>query len=110
MQQRDHDIARVQDILQHLDVSRCRQVAGWLQDHIRALEVDDAMFKLSIQQLRLSNRTLNVLQQNKIHSIGQLLKKASDWDNIRKLRGAGDKVLQEIRATVEQLQAGKIVK
>lgn len=108
MQKQDHDIQRVQIIIQHFDVKKCKLISSWLSDYIKSLEVDEALFKISLQQLHLSNRTFNVLQANNINSIGQLMKRSSDWDNIKKLRGAGDKVQHEIREKVTQVQAGKI--
>jgi len=109
MNRYDHEILYVQKTIQHFDVKRCRLIANWLSEHIQLLEVDQQLYKISIHQLRLSTRTYNVLQANKINSIGQLLKSSADWDNLKKLKGAGDKVLHEIKEKLTQVQAGKLI-
>jgi hypothetical protein len=48
------------------------------------------------------------LQCNKISTVGQLIKKATDWDSIKQLKGAGEKVLTEIAEKLTQVKEGKI--
>ena len=83
-------------------------IASWLSEYIRILETDEAIYKTNIQELHLSKRALNVLQANDITTIGKLFKCSLDWDEIRKLRGAGEKVLHEIQEKLNQLEVGKL--
>ncbi|THU39599.1 hypothetical protein FAM09_13945 [Niastella caeni] len=96
-----------QKIIKGLDVRQCKALARWLSHHITTLEIDDALFKINIQQLKLSTRAYNVLMDNNIYTIGQLLKTSTNWDNIRKLRGAGEKVLQELSDTINRVREGQ---
>jgi DNA-directed RNA polymerase alpha subunit len=109
MANRDHEILFIQRTIQHFDITRCKMIESWLSEYIRLLEVDEAIYKTNIQQLHLSTRALNVLQNNKITTIGQLLKCSADWDEIRKLRGAGEKVLHEIQEKLTQLQGVPLI-
>ena len=68
------------------------------------MEIDQELYRVSIQQLQLSARATNVLLGNNIVTIGQLLNKAVNWDEIRVLKGAGDKVLQELQQKVDELR------
>lgn len=98
----------VQTILRTLDVQHCKTVAVWLSDHINMLEIDDAHFKTTIQELGLSPRTYKVLRNNCIDTIGQLIQRASDWNNIIMLKGAGKKVASELNQKISQIQQSKL--
>jgi DNA-directed RNA polymerase alpha subunit len=107
MNKHDHEIAHLQKTLQHLDVQRCRLIAEWLAEHIQTLEADELLYHTSIQNLHLSTRTLNILQYNHITNIGELVKLAADWDSVKQLKGAGAKVLTEIKEKLAQVQTEK---
>lgn len=104
MNKHDHEIEHLQKTLQHLDVKQCRLVAGWLAEHIQLLEADERLYHTSIVQLHLSTRTLNILQYNNINTVGELVKLAADWDSIKQLKGAGAKVLNEIKEKLAKVQ------
>ena len=99
-----NEILNIQRSIQYFDLNKCKLLASWLAEHIHAMEVDKAQYKISIQQLKLSSRATNVLLSNNIFTIGQLLYKAVNWDEIRVLKGAGEKVLQEIKEKVTELR------
>ena len=105
----DHDILQVQQIIQRFDIKKCRIIDDWLSAHIRTLEVDKKLFKINIHQLRLSARTYNLLMENEINSVGKLLARSADWDSIRMLKGAGEKVQQEIKQKIAQIHAGNFL-
>jgi DNA-directed RNA polymerase alpha subunit len=107
MNKNSNDIVYLQKIIQGFDISECQFIAVWLSDHIKTLEIDRELFKINIQQLELSARTFNLLKENKINSIGELLTRSSDWDKIRMLKGAGEKVLEEIKQTITLVRTGK---
>jgi DNA-directed RNA polymerase alpha subunit len=108
MNTHDHEMTHLQKTLQHFDVERCKLIANWLTEYIQTLEADGQLYNLPIQQLHLSTRTFNILQCNKISTVGQLIKKATDWDSIKQLKGAGEKVLTEIAEKLTQVKEGKI--
>lgn len=107
MNTHDHEITYLQKTLQHFDVARCKQLASWLAEFIQSLEADGELYNLPLQQLHLSTRTFNILQFNKITTVGQLIKKAADWDSIKQLKGAGEKVLTEIKDKLAEVKEGK---
>jgi DNA-directed RNA polymerase alpha subunit len=107
IQYNKNEIRYVQNIIRTLDVQHCKTIASWLSDHINMLEIDDALFKINIQQLRLSVRTYNVLRNNRIDTIGELIQRASDWNNIIMLKGAGKKVANELNQKISQIQQNK---
>ncbi|OQP54346.1 hypothetical protein A4H97_22970 [Niastella yeongjuensis] len=98
------DIIHIQRSIAHFDLKKCQALAGWLAGHIQAMEIDKQLYKVSIEQLNLSTRALHVLRYNDIITIGQLLKKAVNWDDIKVLKGAGEKVLNEIKQKVDELR------
>lgn len=98
------DILHVQRSIQYFDIHKCKLLAGWLAEHIHAMEIDKQLYKVSIQQLQLSARATNVLLGNNIITIGELLNKAVNWDEIRVLKGAGEKVLGELQQKVNELR------
>lgn len=106
MNTHDHEITHLQKTLQHFDVERCRQLASWLAEFIQLLEADGDLYSLPLQQLHLTTRTFNILQYNKITTVGQLIKRSADWDSIKQLKGAGEKVLTEIKDKLAELKAG----
>jgi DNA-directed RNA polymerase alpha subunit len=87
-----------------LDYAKCKFLAEWLTQHIRNMEIDKELYNADIQHLDLSNRTMTVLRTNNIVSVGELLNRAVNWDQIRVLKGAGTKVLQEIKEKVDELR------
>ena len=103
----DHEIAHLQNTLQHFDVKQCKLIAGWLAEHIQSLEADEQLYHTSIRQLHLTTRTLNILQHNHINTVGDLVKLAADWDSIKRLKGAGAKFLTEIKEKLAQVQTRK---
>lgn len=108
MKTHDHELAHLQKTLQRFDVERCKMFASWLVEYIQTLEADEQIYNLSIQNLHFSTRTFNILQGNKITTVGQLIKRAADWDSIKQLKGAGEKVLTEIQEKLTQVKEGKI--
>lgn len=106
MNKQDHEIELIQKSIQHLDAKTCKTISIWLLEHIELLETDEKLYHVSIQQLKLSTRALNMLLNNQITTIGQLVKMSADWDSIRQLKGAGEKVLNELREKLDELQAG----
>ena len=101
------EILHIQRSIQHFDITRCKILAEWLAAHIDAMEIDKKKFKMSINQLNLSVRTHNVLRANSIVTVGELLYKSVNWDNIRVLKGAGEKVLRELQEKVIELRKNK---
>ena len=108
MHRYDHEIVYLQKTIQHFDMQRCKAVASWLAQYINTLEADERLYHISIKQLHLSNRTLNILQSNKINTVGQLMERSANWDNLRQLKGAGAKVLSEIKEKLAGVQHGNI--
>lgn len=98
------DIVHVQRSIQHFDLTKCQILAEWLADHIEAMQIDKKKYKVSINQLNLSVRANNVLRANNIVTVGMLLSKAVNWDDIRVLKGAGEKVVREIQEKVIALR------
>jgi DNA-directed RNA polymerase alpha subunit len=98
------DIVHIQRSVQHFDLPKCKVLADWLADHIEAMEIDKKKFKISIDQLNLSVRANNVLRTHNIVTVGALLSKAVNWDDIRVLKGAGEKVVREIKEKVIELR------
>ena len=107
MHRYDHEIVSLQKTIQRFDKRRCKAIASWLAEYIDFLESDERLYHISIKKLDLSNRTLNILQSNKINTVGQLMKRSANWDNLRQLKGAGEKVLNEIKEKLEQVESGK---
>jgi DNA-directed RNA polymerase alpha subunit len=107
MNKNSDDIVYLQKIILGFDINECQSMAVWLSDHIKTLEVDRKLFNINIQQLELSARTFNLLKENKINSIGELLNRSSDWNSMRILKGAGEKVLQEIQQKITLVRTGK---
>ena len=101
------DILHIQRSVQNFDIGKCKLLAAWLAEHIENMDIDRQKFKMSINQLNLSVRTHNVLRANNIITIGELLYKAVNWDNIRVLKGAGEKVVRELQETVTELRKNK---
>ncbi len=97
-------VAIVQKTIRTFDLDSCKLIASWLTEHIKALELDMSVFNKKIQQLGLSTRALNVLKINGILTIQQLIDISADWDNIRKLKGAGEIIVSEIQQKVTSLQ------
>ena len=60
-----------------------------------ALQVPPELAELSVDDLELSNRTLNCLKRNSINRVGQLASMTED--DLLHLRNFGDKSLQELR-------------
>ncbi|HEV2121348.1 MAG TPA: DNA-directed RNA polymerase subunit alpha C-terminal domain-containing protein, partial [Chloroflexota bacterium] len=60
-----------------------------------ALQIPAELADLSVDDLELSNRTLNCLKRNSITRVGQLA--AMTEDDLLHLRNFGDKSLQELR-------------
>lgn len=108
MNRYDHEIIHMQRIILHFDMQHCKAFASWLTEYIQLLETDEQLYHINIKQLNLSTRALNILQNNQITTVGQLLKRSADWDSIRQLKGAGQKVLSELKEKLAQVQAGKI--
>lgn len=108
MNTHDLEIAHLQKTLQHFDIARCKQLASWLAEFIQSLEADGELYNLPLEQLHLSTRTFNILQSNKIITVGQLIQKSADWDSIKQLKGAGAKVLTEIKDKLAEVRAGKL--
>lgn len=104
MDQITPEILHIQRNVYMLDYTKCKFLAEWLAQHIRNMEIDKELYKADIQHLDLSPRTMTVLRTNNIVSVGELLNRAVNWDQIRILKGAGTKVLQEIKQKVEELR------
>lgn len=96
--------------LRSLDVQKCKLIATWLSEHIKMLENHNGIYNKSIQQLSLSSRTQKVLKRNNIDTIGSLIQRASNWDNIRILKGAGEKVLNELDQKIKQVLKGETIR
>ena len=62
---------------------------------VNALQVPPELAELSVDDLELSNRTLNCLKRNSITRVGQLASMTED--DLLHLRNFGDKSLQELR-------------
>ncbi|OQP68246.1 DNA-directed RNA polymerase subunit alpha C-terminal domain-containing protein [Niastella populi] len=91
-----------------LDLQDCRAIANWLAEHMNLIEGDNVLCQKSIQHLNLTPRAEKVLRYNNILTIGSLIERASNWDNIKMLRGAGAKVLNELSSKITQVQKGEI--
>jgi DNA-directed RNA polymerase alpha subunit len=108
MNTHDHEIAHLQKTIQHFNVERCKQLASWLAEFIQSLEANGELYNIPLQQLHLTTRTYNILKCNKITTVGQLIKKATDWDSIKQLKGVGAKVLIEIKDKLAAVKEGKL--
>lgn len=64
------------------------------------LQVPPELADLSVDDLELSNRTLNCLKRNSISKVGQLASMTED--DLLHLRNFGDKSLQELRDKLEE--------
>jgi DNA-directed RNA polymerase subunit alpha len=64
------------------------------------LQVPPELAELSVDDLELSNRTLNCLKRNSITKVGQLASMTED--DLLHLRNFGDKSLQELREKLEE--------
>ncbi|MGH2367009.1 MAG: DNA-directed RNA polymerase subunit alpha [Chloroflexota bacterium] len=64
------------------------------------LQVPPELAELSVDDLELSNRTLNCLKRNSITRVGQLASMTED--DLLHLRNFGDKSLQELREKLEE--------
>lgn len=96
-------ISIVKNTIQSFDLDTCNLLAKWLDEHIKLLELDTTLYHKNIKQLGLSNRTYNVLMTNNIHSIQQLIC-IFNWNDVKKLKGAGEAVEQEIRQKIMEIQ------
>jgi DNA-directed RNA polymerase alpha subunit len=108
MERPDPEMALLQRNIQHWDAKRCKLLASWLRQRIKILEIDKKLFRTTIQKLHLSARAANVLRFNNICTVGQLLTKATNWDDIRVMKGAGEKVVKELEKKVAEIREGKI--
>jgi DNA-directed RNA polymerase alpha subunit len=99
MRNNNPKIIAIQKILRGFDLQSCKYVASWLQEHIALLEANRERLDKKIIELGLSKRAYNILTLNGINSIEQLL--STDWDDVKKLKGAGDAVMDEIRKKVK---------
>jgi DNA-directed RNA polymerase alpha subunit len=104
MDRTNPEISGIQRSIQYFDLNKCKLLADWLAEHIHTMEIDKKLYKVTIHQLKLSARATNVLLNNNIVTIGQLLNTAVNWDEIRALKGAGQKVLQELQQKVTELR------
>ena len=59
------------------------------------------LFKVNVNDMNLSTRTLNVFKQNNIFTLGDLVKKSKE--EIKKLRGFGQTCLQEVEDMIDSL-------
>jgi len=64
-------------------------------------EIDPALYKLPLEQLGLSGRTLNLLIGSSITNVGELLTKSDK--ELLELKGFGNKSLLEVKERVEML-------
>jgi DNA-directed RNA polymerase subunit alpha len=71
------------------------EVAARVPVPSNALQVPPELAELSVDDLELSNRTLNCLKRNSITRVGQLASMTED--DLLHLRNFGDKSLQELR-------------
>ena len=104
MDQYKPDLLHLQRSIYLLDYAKCKFLAEWLEEHIRNMEIDKELYKADIQHLNLSVRTMTVLRTNNIVSVGDLLNRAVNFDNIRVLKGAGATVCKEIKDKIEELR------
>jgi DNA-directed RNA polymerase alpha subunit len=95
-------ISLIQKELCSFDLDSCKLIAEWLKNRIKVLEIDLSVYDKNIQDIGLSTRTFNVLQNNGIYTIQELLKAAGNWDNIRSLKGVGPFVESEIQKKVTE--------
>jgi DNA-directed RNA polymerase subunit alpha len=65
-----------------------------------ALQVPPELADTSVDDLELSNRTLNCLKRNSITKVGQLASMTEE--DLLHLRNFGDKSLQELREKLEE--------
>lgn len=59
------------------------------------------VIKISIEDLKLSAKTLNVLQENSIKTVGGVIKKSEE--SLSELKGVGDKTISEIKRKLKKL-------
>lgn len=62
---------------------------------------DDAMAKMRVDELKFSARTLNILREAGIKTVGGLLRKREE--SLREIEGMGDKSIQEIKKALGNL-------
>jgi DNA-directed RNA polymerase alpha subunit len=104
MKNRKLEITRAQWLIKTFDLQSCKMLSHWLTGHIKLLEMDVSRFDKSIKEIGLSTRAYNVLRFNGIDSLKELIVISYDLDNIRILKGAGVKVVKEIREKVHEFK------
>lgn len=95
---------RAINALHELNVNECKAIASWLSERIKSFDIDEALYQINFQKLKLSNRTRKLLKTSGINSVKKLLQMAADWDNFRMIKGIGDITLKEIKHVIEELQ------
>ncbi|WP_207515006.1 DNA-directed RNA polymerase subunit alpha C-terminal domain-containing protein [Longitalea luteola] len=104
-----YELQYILDALKSLDLPKCKLIANWLSEYIKMQEIDYyEISHKSIQELNLSPRAEKVLKNNNIHTIGSLINRASNWDNIRILKGAGKVVVNELAQKIKEIQKGLV--
>lgn len=91
------------------EAERQLESAVYAADAPEALEqLDDSseeeissVLKTNIEELKLSSRTLNVLRDGGIKTVGGLARKRED--NLREIEGVGDKAVQEVKKALGNL-------
>ncbi|OQP48040.1 hypothetical protein A4H97_29835 [Niastella yeongjuensis] len=103
-------VLKVKESLRDFDLESCKIIAQWLSNHIKLLQADEKAFKITLEDMGLSNRAYNVIKKNGIDTIHQLHKLSLNEDNIKVLVGAGPLVSAEILRTMRALQNKYILK
>jgi DNA-directed RNA polymerase alpha subunit len=102
MRNNDPEILEIKKIIRSFDLKTCKFLASWLSEQINLLEANNARLDRSIKELGLSSRSYNILSSHGIHSIDQLVEIIKDLDEIKKLKGVGNVVVEEIRKKITE--------
>jgi DNA-directed RNA polymerase alpha subunit len=101
---RQSQLSKIQMTISSMSLSHCKLIYSWLENRIKQLENDMALYNMTIQDLGLSTRAYNILRANKIDTINQLLTLTSDWNNARMLTGVGATILKEMQQKISEIQ------
>ncbi|MEA1936776.1 MAG: DNA-directed RNA polymerase subunit alpha [Patescibacteria group bacterium] len=67
----------------------------------KAEKEEEDVLKTKVEELNISSRTLKILSENKIRTIGGLVKKSDD--DLKKMSGIGDKGVKEVKKSLGKL-------
>lgn len=85
-------------IISHFSLISEKKIEKWREDEVGAVEDIE---KTTVEELKLSTRTLNALINNKIKTLSSVLKKSEK--QLSEMEGMGDKAISEIKRKIKKL-------